>query len=170
MKTDIINTDFIYDHKFFKFWMVPAFVYGGLLVFYTTSLQFDNLIKYDSIIEIISNIFLISGILLFFANIIMFSRIGEMSILNEHLTIDINQTKEIINLEDVTKITLGKEERNFYYLKILEKEIIIELDKTKLSEFEKVMKDFNVKIKHRHFTDRISSWIRKRINVVQHRV
>lgn len=155
MKTDIINSNFLYNSKIHKVWKSLFLLYGLLLIFFTTSNGFTTLNKYEFLITIISKIFIGLGLLFFFLNMFIFSRIGKIEVENNLIHITSEDSKKTIDLNSIEEVTFGKENNKFYYLKIADSELIIELNKSQYSDFKNVLNKFNVNIKPKHFTDRI---------------
>lgn len=119
---------------------------------------FSILNEYHFLISTLSKVFMTSGIVFFFTNIFFFSRIGEIFIEENELIIENKKSQQTIDLNSIQEITIGKEYRNLYYLKILESNVIIELNKYQIVELKNILTGLNIKIKHRHFTDRIPEW------------
>lgn len=161
MEFDIINTNHVFNHKIFNFWKIPFFIYGVLLIYYTADSGIEKLNNYETTFKIISGFFLISGFLLVLANNFIFSRVGKLIIEKNNLTIENGKIKNIIDLNQVKEITFGKEQKDFYNLKINNCKIVIELKNTDLEEFKKTIENFNIEIKHRNFLDRILNWVDK---------
>lgn len=162
MKTDIIDTNYIFNHRIVKIWRFLLLAYGIMLIYFTTYSGFDRLHEFEFIVSVLSKFFMISGMTIFFANMFWSLRIGKISIKNNELIIKQNESEKIIELNKIDKITFGKERRNFYYLKVAESDLIIELNKSQIAKLKTILSELNVRIKHRHFTDRISEWFNKK--------
>ncbi len=162
MKTDIIDTNYIFNHRIVKAWRFLLLFYGIILVYLTMSKGFETLHEYEFIILILSKVFVVSGMIFFFANMFWYLRVGEIFIKENELTIKQNKSEKIIELNLIDEIKFGNEYGNFYNLKIAESDLIIELNKPQVAELKIILKELNIKIKHRHFTDRISEWFSKK--------
>jgi len=165
MKTDIINTDYLYDNRIHKTWKNLILFYGISLIFLTTLNGFEILNQYENyenIISILSKIFLGFGILLFFLNLFLFSRIGRVEIEKNLLNIKLDGAEKTIDLNSINQVVFGKDSNNFFYLKIAESELIIELDKSQLLDFKSTLENFDINIKHRHLSDRMANWLSKK--------
>jgi hypothetical protein len=136
--------------------------YGIILVYFTTYTGFERLLEFEFIVLILSKFFVISGMIILFANMFWSLKIGEISIKNNELIINQNESEKIIELNKIDKITFGKERGNFHYLKVAESDLIIELNKSQIVELKAIFTELNIGIKHRYFTDRISEWFNKK--------
>lgn len=161
MTTDLIDIDYVYNHRLFKIWKGLLVIYGILLIFLTKDNGFETLIKYEYIITVVSQIFFISWIVIFILKTLMFSRVGKLSIDQDRFVIDLKDTRQIVDLNMVNEITLGKHSRKFYHLEVLDHDLVLELDKSQLNALKHILTQQDIKIKHRLLTDRISTWFRK---------
>jgi hypothetical protein len=167
MKADIINTNFIFEHKLFKFWKILFIIYGILLIYHTASGGIEKLYDYESTIKFLSNFFVLTGFLLFFANSFMFSRIGELIIKNNNLIIEKGKLEITIDLNKIDEVTFGKWQKNFYYIKLKNEEICLELKNEELIKFKETFEKFNIKINHRYLVERIIHWLRRRTKLLK---
>ena len=170
MKTDIIDTHYVYNTQIFKVWKILMLFYGMILIYLTTIKGFDRLNEFEFIISILSKVFVTSGMLFFFANMFWSIKIGEILIKNDKLIIEQNESEKIIDLNLIDKVVFGKDRGDFYDLKISESDIVIKLSKSQLVKFKKHLTELNIEIKHRYFADRVSEWFRNKKYVAQHRV
>jgi len=162
MKTDIIDTNYVFNHRIVKIWRFLLLGYGITLIYFTIYSGFDRLHEFEFIVSILSKFFVISGMIIFFANMFWSLRIGQISIKNNELNIKQNKSEKIIELTNINKVTFGKDRGNFYYLKVADSDLIIELKKSQIAELKTILSELDITIKHRHFTDRISEWFNKK--------
>lgn len=87
MKIQIIDTKYIFNHKLFNLWKIPAITYGSMLI-YSTIDGLDKIEDYEYIIEIISKCLIYSGFILVFVNMFIFSRIGLLTIDDKEIIIE----------------------------------------------------------------------------------
>lgn len=161
MTTDLIDIDYIYNHRLYKIWKGLLVIYGVLLIFLTKDNGFETLIKYEYLITVVSQIFFISWIVIFILKTLMFSRVGKLSTDQDRLVIDLKDNRQIVDLNMVKEITLGKHSRKFYHLEVLEHDLVLELDKSQLNALKHILTQQDINIKHSLLTDRISTWFRK---------
>jgi hypothetical protein len=161
MKTDLIDTDYVYNHRIFKIWKELIFLYGTLLIGLTIFDGVETIIKYEFYIILFSHIFWFSGIIMMLLNSKLFLRIGEVSITNKELAFELKDSKKVIKLNSINQVIFGKEYGKFYYLKIDESELVMELDKNQLKELKNILEELDIEITHRHYTDRILEWYKK---------
>ncbi len=160
MKTDLIDTNYVYNHRFFKIWKHYLLLYGAILIGLTMFDGVEIIKKYEFYISIFSKFFAFSAIILGFMNGWLFLRIGEVCITNEELVFELKDSKSLIELKSINEVIFGKEYGKFYYLKIQKSELIVELDKNQLKEFKSIFEKLDIEIKDRHYTDKISQWFR----------
>ncbi len=86
-----------------------------------------------------------------------------MSIIENELIIEQKTSKKVIKLNTLNEIIFGDEYGKFYYLKVLDSDFIIELNKSQVNELKNIFAKFEIKIRHRHFSDKISEWFNKKI-------
>ncbi|WP_442266199.1 hypothetical protein ACSIGC_00350 [Tenacibaculum sp. ZS6-P6] len=161
MKADLIDTNYVYNHRFFRIWKECLLLYGILLIVLTMFEAANTIGKYDFYISSFSKFFVFSGMILWFMNSWLFLRIGEVSTTNKELILEFKDSKKVIELNSINQVIFGKEYRKFFYLKIQESELVIELDKNQIKELKNIFKEFNIEIKYRHYTDNISEWFKK---------
>ena len=92
----------------------------------------------------------------------VYLRIGKFTLNNNVMTLNQNKNVSEIDLNTIDTIVLGKEYGKLYYLKVEQSDFIIELNKYQLTDFRRIIDDLNIKIKHRHFSDRIKEWFNKK--------
>ncbi len=160
MKTDLIDTNYVYNHRFFKIWKHYLLLYGALLIGLTMFDGAEIIKKYEFYISIFSKFFAFSAMILGLMNGWLFLRIGEVCITNEELVFDLKDSKKVIELKSINEVIFGKEYGKFYYLKIQKSELIVELDKNQLEELKSIFEELDIEIKHRHYMDKISQWFR----------
>lgn len=160
MKTDLIDTNYVYNHRFFKIWKHYLLLYGAILIGLTMFDGVEIIKKYEFYISIFSKFFAFSAIILGFMNGWLFLRIGEVCVTNEELVFELKDSKNVIELKSINEVIFGKEYGKFYYLKIQKSELIVELDKNQLKEFKSIFEKLDIEIKDRHFMDKISQWCR----------
>lgn len=162
METDLIDTEYIMNHRIIKIWKTIILIYGILLIYLTSLGGTEKIAQYESMISISSTIFIISGLIIIFLNMFVYLRIGKFTLNNNVMTLNQNKNKSEIDLNTIDTMVFGKEYGKFYYLKVEQSDFIIELNKSQLTDFRKIIDDLNIDIKHRHFSDRIKEWFNKK--------
>lgn len=164
MKADIIDTNYVYNHKFYNIWKTIILTYGVLLIVATAYSGLESLLKYNTIITISSTTIIVSIFIVILINAFLFSRIGQLTIKNETLKVSINDQITTLDLTTIDEIEFGKHDNKFYSLTVNQKTITVELHTAQLLEFKKTLELYNVKIKHHHFSDKLSHWFSKVTN------
>ncbi len=155
MKTQLINTNYIFDHKLFKLWKFPAMFYGLLLIFKTAN-GLKEMQEYENLISIISNCIIGTGFVLFFLNMFIYSKIGELILENGKLYIKKYNGKETeIDLSELDSLILGNDKGKFYSMTINNIEIEVLFDKKDLSEFTETLSRNGVELKNKYLYERI---------------
>ncbi len=164
MKIQIINTNYIFDHKLFRLWKFPVLFYGIMLVFKTSS-GLKELQNYEHSLEIISNSIIYSGFLLFLLNQFVFSKIGELIIDKDKMTVKkYNGKEQDIDLHSLEMVRIGNDKGKFYSVQLNDNEFELILNKTELQEFMKLLTQKNIEIKNKYWFDRILNWFDLRKN------
>ncbi|MCO6357138.1 hypothetical protein [Roseivirga pacifica] len=164
MKIQLINTNYIFDHKLFKLWKFPVLFYGVLLIFKTAG-RLNELQNHESLIEIISSTIIYSGILLFFFNVLMYSKIGELIIEgNSIIAKKYNGKEQPIDLHSLKSIRMGNDKGNFYSLQIGDREFEVIFSKNELIEFKQYLTQKNIEIKDKYWYERVRKWFALRKN------
>lgn len=149
LKVRIINTNYVFDHKLFKLWFIPTFMYGILLIFKTSS-GLTELQDYENLLKIISNCVIFSGIILVFINMIIYFKIGELVLDNDILFVEIYNGKQTrFELTKLDSITLVNKRGKFYTLTIGEIDYEVILDEKDLEMFREVLTRNQVVLKNK---------------------
>lgn len=138
IKTDIINTNYIFEHPYCKIWNTISIGYGFLLIVLTSKNNFDTLINYKSYISIGSTIVFSSYILLMLVNFFLFTRVGTFSINDEeiHITHDDDDVSKVFKVSNVKSFAIENTSKKFYAIKIDDYNLTIELKKEQAKQLE----------------------------------
>ena len=164
MKADLIDTDYVYNHRFYNIWKTIVLAYGVLLILATGYNGIESLSKYNTIITMTSTCIVAYYFIITLANNFLFSRIGQLTIKDEVLKISVDDQITTLDLITIDEIEFGKHDGKFYTVVVKQNTITVELNTTQLLEFKKTLELYNVKIKHHHFSDKLSHWFSKNIS------
>ena len=159
MKIDIINTNYIFDHKLFKWLRIPVILYGVFLIAKTSN-GLQDLSEYESVIEIISSIILYSCLVFVFLNAIIFSRCGELKITENTIHIDNKDQESTIKLESLNKVSIGKDQGKFYSIYINDIVIQVIMEKDEFSALKDFLKKNNIQVERKYLSDKITKWLK----------
>ncbi|SDY05968.1 hypothetical protein SAMN05444411_1171 [Lutibacter oricola] len=155
MEKDIIDTNYIYHHKYYYLWKIPYLVYGGLLIYLTTNDSgINRLIENDKVFQSISGLFLFFIFVIPLLNTFLFSRIGKFKITDNEMFVQTDKIDKTIQLKEITNIEYIRSDNKFYDFKFDSLELTIEMTKTELREFESICKELGVHIEKKGFLKR----------------
>jgi len=146
IKADIINTNYIYEHKLYKYWRYLLILYAGLLIMLTSKTNFETILSYKEYIFIISEVFIFSSILVVLLNAMVFIRIGIFNIDEEEIHIKNGDEIKVYDISKVKSFAIEKASKNFYEIKIDGYKITIELKKEEAKKITTILSNADVSI------------------------
>ncbi|MDO6814018.1 hypothetical protein [Tenacibaculum soleae] len=162
MKADIINTNYIFNHKIVKIWRITLLTYGIILISITSIYELKKIYEYELTISIISSFFMVTGFIITILSSFIYSRVGEFTFRENKIDLTLKESDLCFDLTQIEKLTLEKEYGKFYFFKINKTEFVVELNKSQISELKMTLNNLGIEINSRYFLKKIFDWFKKK--------
>lgn len=134
MKLHIIDPNYLFNHKYFRFVKIIGGVYILILLRYTNYSSGNPFLEYENEIQIASGLFIFFIFLSISLNSFLYLKIGELHINYDSITLLKNGWTKTINLNKVKSIRIEEVHGKEYVLKIDNIKVSIELNTRELNK------------------------------------